>query len=185
MDPLLKLTMAFSLAALFAGSTLHKLMALQEWPGVVRSYRLLPDALAGPAALLLLGFGAFTAAALASAPMRKAGAEAAAVQLLIFGAAMAINIRRGHTQIDCGCFGSRLRQGLSWWMVVRNGVLALAALALLLPAGVRELSVLDGAVLCGCVATLALLYPVIDVVLSASPPTYDENFRASEARLAP
>ena len=42
MDPLLDLTIAGALAVLFAASTAHKLVALGEWPGVVRNYRVLP-----------------------------------------------------------------------------------------------------------------------------------------------
>ncbi len=64
MDPLLELTIAWSLAVLFAASTAHKLAALGEWPGVVRNYRVLPRALALPAAGMLLIAGALTAAAL-------------------------------------------------------------------------------------------------------------------------
>jgi hypothetical protein len=57
--------------------------------------------------------------------------------LLVFAAAMAINIRRGRTQIDCGCGLSALRQGLGWPLVARN--LALAA--------VLGLRLADGAML--------------------------------------
>ncbi len=184
MDPLLQLTVAWSLAALFAGSTLHKLAALSEWPGVVRNYRLLPDALAPAAAAMLLLAGALTAAALLWGPARTAGACAAAIQLVLFAAALWINLRRGRTHIDCGCFGSRLRQGLSRWMVARNLVLALAALALLLPASRRELEAVEFVVALLCVATLAFLYPVLAIVLQPAPPTYDENYQGSAARRA-
>lgn len=184
MDPLLKLTIAWSLAALFAASTLHKLLALSEWPGVIRNYRLLPDALTPAAAAMLLCAGALTAAALLWAPARKWGACAAASQLVLFCAALWVNIRRGRTHIDCGCFGLRLRQGLSRWMVARNLVLALAALALLLPTSRRELEAVEFAVAFLCVATLAFLYPVLSIVLQPAPPTYDENYRISAAQRA-
>ena len=179
MDPLLELMIAWSLAALFAGSTLHKLLALSEWPGVVRNYRLIPDALAEVVSGVLLCAGALTAAALLWAPTHRIGASAAAIQLIAYGAAMWINVKRGRSSIDCGCFGSRLRQGISRWMVARNGVMAFAALTLLLPISRRELSAAEIGVCVGLVATLAFLYPVIAVVFQPSPPTYDENYLAS------
>jgi len=181
MDPLLELTVAGSLAVLFAASTVHKLTALDEWPGVVRNYRVLPASLALPAAGVLLLAGALTAAALLWPSTRRLGACAAAVQLILFAAAMAINLRRGRSRIDCGCFGSRLRQGLSAWMAVRNLALALLALSLLLPVKPRELGVLDIATAVAVVATLSFLYPVLDVVLRPPPATFAENFEAVAA----
>jgi Methylamine utilisation protein MauE len=166
MDPLFELTIAWSLAALFAGSTLHKLQALSEWPGVVRNYRLMPDAFGGAAAWLILCAGALTAGTLFFETTRRVGAIAAALQLLIFGAAIGINIARGRTAIDCGCFGSRLRDGLSRWMVARNAVLALCAFSLLLPASPRMLSAMEVAVCFGLILTLAFLYPVLGLALS-------------------
>ena len=181
MDPLVELTVAGSLAVLFAASTLHKLTALREWPSVVRNYRVLPAALALPAAGVLLIAGALTAAALFWPGTRHIGACAAAAQLLLFAAAMAINLRRGRSSIDCGCFASRLRQGISAWMVVRNLALALLALSLLLPARSRELGVLDIATAVAVVATLSFLYPVLDVVLRPPAATFAENFEAAAA----
>ena len=181
MDPLLELTAAWSLAVLFGASTAHKLAALAEWPGVVRSYKVLPPALALPAAGTLLIAGALTAAALVWPPARRAGACAAAVQLVVFAGALAINLRRGRSSIDCGCFGSRLRQAISAWMVARNLVLALLALSLLLPATPRELTALDLATALAVVATLSFLYPVLAVVLRPPPATFAENFGASSA----
>jgi hypothetical protein len=181
MDPLLELTVAWALAVLFAASTAHKLAALAEWPGVVRNYRLLPETLTVTAAGALLIAGALTAAALMWPATRRIGACAAAAQLIVFAAAIAINLRRGRTSIDCGCFGSRLRQGLSVWMVARNLVLVLLALALLLPGGSRELAALDIAAALAVVATLSFLYPVLAVVLRPPPATFAENFEAGSA----
>ena len=181
MDPLVELTVAGSLAVLFAASTLHKLTALDEWSGVVRNYRVLPAALAPPAAGVLLIAGALTVAALLWPGTRPIGACAAAAQLILFATAIAINLRRGRASIDCGCFASRLRQGISAWMVVRNLALALLALGLLLPAKSRELGVLDIATAIAVVATLSFLYPVLDVVLRPPAATFAENFEAAAA----
>jgi hypothetical protein len=176
MDSLLELTIAWSLATLFAASALHKVLALSEWPGVVRHYRLVPDALTEVVAGALLGAQTLTAAALFFAPTRRIGAVSAAIQLTVFGAALWINIGRGRTSVDCGCFGSQLRSRLSMWMVVRNGVIAIVALSLLLPRAQRELSPAEMMVSVVLVVTLALLYPVVAVVFEPPPPTYNENY---------
>jgi uncharacterized protein (DUF58 family) len=61
--------------------------------------------------------------ALAFGSLRLLAVPAAAL-LMIFAAAMAINILRGRSHIDCGCGRSQLRQPLHWGMVVRNLLLA-------------------------------------------------------------
>ncbi len=96
-------------------------------PGVIANYRLLPDALVGPVAVLLpLVELAVGLALLAGEPL--AAPLAAMALLLVFAAAMGINIRRGRQMIDCGCGHSQLRQTLSWALVARNVALAAALL---------------------------------------------------------
>lgn len=117
----------------FVLAAVGKLRHRQLLPGVIANYRLLPEVLVAPAATLLplveLGLGIALLAG--SRPLAPATGIAL---LLVFAGAMAINIRRGRTQIDCGCGHDGLRQGLSWPLVVRNIGLAVA-LALRLPGG--------------------------------------------------
>src|SRR5580700_8763813 len=112
LDTLPHLTLALALATLLAASAAHKLAARGQWPVIVRRYQLLPEALVTPAAVLL--------------PLADA-------------AALAINLGRGRSTIDCGCFGPQRRQGIAAWMVDRNLVLAAMALLLLLPTDGRTL----------------------------------------------
>jgi methylamine utilization protein MauE len=179
LDPLPYLTIALTLAALFAASTLHKLLALEEWPGVVRNFRLVPEVLAIPIAGAVLCAEALVAGALLWSPARQAGGCVAAALLITYAAAIWINLRRGRTRIDCGCFGSRRRQGIAAWMVGRNMLLALFALTLLLPTSHRPLSLAEVAVAVACVVTLGLLYPVLAVVVRSPPPTFDQNYHAA------
>src|SRR5882762_6749024 len=90
-DPLVALTIAGSLSALFATSVAHQLSSVSEWTAVVRNYRLIPDVLVRPVAGLLLFAQTLTAAALIWTPTRSAAACAAASLLVAFGAAMWIN----------------------------------------------------------------------------------------------
>ncbi|WDF72039.1 MauE/DoxX family redox-associated membrane protein [Novosphingobium sp. KACC 22771] len=101
--------------------------------GVVGNYRLLPDGLVAPVAALLpwgeMAMGLALVSAAFSPLSGRAGALAGGGVLLLFGWAMAVNLRRGRGFIDCGCGHAELRQPLSWMLVVRNLVLALPLLA--------------------------------------------------------
>ncbi|PCE32419.1 MauE/DoxX family redox-associated membrane protein [Burkholderia ubonensis] len=100
------------------------------------AYRLLPDALTAPAAWALPLAEALGAAALLFPATRTLGAIVLVALLLVFAAGLAINILRGHTDIDCGCSGfaatrsatqADAPRGIGWFHVAR--VLLLAALA--------------------------------------------------------
>jgi hypothetical protein len=182
LDPLPQLAIAWALAALLGAAALHKLSAWQEWPGVVRNYALLPDAVAGVTAVLLPCAEALAAGALLWPASRPAGAAVAATLLAAYAVALRINLWRGRTMIDCGCFGARLRQGIAPWMVWRNVLLVLLAALLWLPGGGRALTAGDLVVAAAAVATLAFLYPVLAMVARPAPPTFEQNFHASRPR---
>jgi uncharacterized membrane protein YphA (DoxX/SURF4 family) len=141
----------------------------QSWkilPGVISNYRLLPpfavplvSALLPPVELLL-GLALLSALAMPWAQV------AAIVLLVLFAAAMAINIRRGRSFIDCGCGQSFLKQSLRWSLVARNGALALLLLpSLSIPAMPMPL------VLSGVAGGLAFfLLTLVLNTLSALPP---------------
>src|ERR1700682_5508746 len=113
LDTLPQLTLALALSTLFAASTAHKLRARESWPAIVRQYRLLPEMLAAPVAALVPLTEALAAACLLWPRTRAAGALTAAALLLAYAAALAINLRRGRTSIDCGCFGLPRRHGIA------------------------------------------------------------------------
>jgi hypothetical protein len=176
MDPLITLTISLSLATLLAGAAAHKVLAWSQWRGIIDNYRLVPEA----AFILevLLPCGEAAAAMLLLLPSaRLLGAGAAAALLLVYAAAMAVNIARGRIAIDCGCFGSQLRHGISGWMVGRNIVLAILALTLCVPMSPRPLSAFDALLAVGIVVTLGFLYPVVGVVMERPLPRYEDNYR--------
>jgi hypothetical protein len=91
------------------------------------------------------------------------------VLLGVFTGAIAINLARGRTDIDCGCFGPALRQRLSWWLLLRNGALfALLAIALM-PAGVRPMDFLDVATAAMAAATVVVLYTAANYLIANAP----------------
>jgi len=109
-------------ALIFFTAAFGKMRNWRTFEGVVANYRLLPNPLTRAVAWLLPPAEVLLAIALT---FGVRGSEFAASALLsVFGAAMAINLLRGRTHIDCGCFDSTLRQPLRWSLVLRNVVLA-------------------------------------------------------------
>lgn len=121
---------AVGVGLVFLQAALAKLRHRELLAGVIANYRLLSPALTGPAALLLPPAELVVSLGLLLGgtwqPVQFVAALGAIALLLVFAAAMGINIARGRSHIDCGCGRSQLRQPLSWLLVWRN--LALAAL---------------------------------------------------------
>ena len=113
------------IALVYLTAAIGKMRHWAVFQGVVANYRLLPDVLVAPFAYWLPPFEALLGAALLFGWLSPWAELAAASLLLVFAAAMGINLKRGRQHIDCGCFQSVLKQRLSWTLVVRNGVLAL------------------------------------------------------------
>nr|WP_183612906.1 MauE/DoxX family redox-associated membrane protein [Novosphingobium hassiacum] len=114
---------AIGVGLVFLTASVAKLRSRALFPGVVANYRLLPDALVAPVATSLPFTELATGIALIGGS--RLAAVPAIAMLLVFAAAMAVNIGRGRAHIDCGCGRSELRQPLSRALVVRNIVLAL------------------------------------------------------------
>lgn len=161
---------AVGVGLVFLGAAQAKLRHTDLLGGVIANYRLLPAVLVAPVAAVLpwlefvVGLGLMIGGAWLFAPV-------AIGLLVIFAAAMGINIARGRREIDCGCGRSDLRQPLSWLLVGRN--LALAALLSLCLAFVPEsgLAPMDRAVAYAGGLAVYLLYMLFNAIgaLAASP----------------
>jgi len=113
------------IALVYLTAAMGKMRHWTVFHGVVANYRLLPDVLVAPFAYCLPPFEALLGAALLFGLLSPWAEAAAAALLLLFAAAMGVNLLRGRRNIDCGCFQSALKQRLSWILVIRNGVMAL------------------------------------------------------------
>jgi hypothetical protein len=118
----------------FLSAAWGKVRHRPEFQGVVANYRLLPDLLVVPFALALPPIEAAVGALLPTGLLSPWTEAAAAALLALFALAMAVNLRRGRTDIDCGCFQSALKQTLSWTLVARNAALVLLLGLAALPA---------------------------------------------------
>lgn len=155
------------IALVYLTAAIGKMRHWEVFQGVVANYRLLPDVLVAPFAYCLPPFEALLGAALLFGWLSPWAELAAAALLLVFAAAMGINLKRGRQHIDCGCFQSVLKQRLSWTLVVRNGVLALLlGFALLTTRGVADLrmtmdGLLAGGVLFVILQSLNILWGIV------------------------
>jgi hypothetical protein len=168
-DPALAWIAAVAASLIFAASAALKLRNLELFESAVINYRIVPEAVARPLAYLLPIVELASAIALLPTASRAAGALALLVLLAAFTAGIAVNLRRGRYDVDCGCFGPALRQSLSWWLVLRNGALAAMVAMLLLTPGTRALTMLDGFTIIFAVSSIVVLYASLNYALANIP----------------
>jgi hypothetical protein len=151
-----------AIGLVFMLAAVQKVQHWRLFPGVIANYRLLPGWLVVPAANLLPPLELMLAMALLSGQAHPWSEIAAVGLLLLFAAAMAINVSRGRVHIDCGCGQAFLAQHLSRPLVARNMVLA----ALLLPSFVPPAPVPMPALLSAAAAGLGffLLYLLFNLL---------------------
>ncbi len=170
LDPGPGYVIVLALALLFAQAAWHKWRALARFGAVLVAYRLLPASLAGALRVVVPACETAIAALLLPAATRPWATAAGVVLLLTYATAMAINLRRGRRDLDCGCTGPAERRPIAAWMAWRN--LLLAALLALggLPWAERPLSATDLVTIGAGLLVLALLYATLDRLLGQIMP---------------
>ena len=170
LDPTLALAAALVLAAVFGAAAPPKLAARDVFAGVLANYRLLPDALVTLVALVLPCLEIAVAAGLLFPATRPLAALGACLLLLLFAAAMVVNLLRGRSDIDCGCAIGLLRERIGWPLVARNLLLAVAALLLVVGTpSPRALGWLDLVTLLATVAAALLLHAAAGRLFGLAP----------------
>ncbi|HLK86313.1 MAG TPA: MauE/DoxX family redox-associated membrane protein [Candidatus Binataceae bacterium] len=168
-DPVVGWMAAGAAAAIFAASGGLKFYDLETFRGAVLNYRLLPEPLATPFAWTAPVIECAAALGLLLTPIRGSAALALIAMLTVFSGAIAINLARGRTDIDCGCFGPALRQRLSWWLLLRNAALFVLLAIALLPMGPRTMGLLDLATAIMAAATVIVLYTAANYLIANAP----------------
>ena len=159
-DPVWVWIARLGVIVLFAAAGLSKLWQRAEFRDAVAAYDLLPRQMVAPAALTLAATEVAAAILLLLPAGRLAGAILLGGLLLLFTTAIVINLVRGRTDIDCGCwmFGagqSDSRNGIGGATVARNAVLAVLVFVASISAEGRVLAVTDwGLIVAGTVAML-------------------------------
>jgi hypothetical protein len=162
-DPVAVGAVVGALALVLFAAAWHKLSEPEVFGGALQAYDLLPAAAVMPAARVLPWVEIATGGALLVPATRDPALLAFAALILLYAAAMTVNLLRGRRQIDCGCGGDV--HPLSWGLVLRNGVLAAAALSVAGPAIEREFEWLDGVILVAGVLAFYALYLLFDELL--------------------
>jgi hypothetical protein len=156
LNPLLVLLIALSLALLFAHAGWLKRADGSRFTAQLAAYRLLSARWLPLVAAALPVLELSVALLLLWPATRAAAGTCAALLLAVYALAIGINLRRGRAAIDCGCGGPP--QPLSWWLVLRNLLLAAVALLLSLPAAPRALAAGDFALLAALCVLLLLAW---------------------------
>ncbi|GBQ95595.1 methylamine utilization protein MauE [Acetobacter nitrogenifigens DSM 23921 = NBRC 105050] len=146
-----------AVGALFLAASVSKMRDRDGFLGQLAAYRLLPDALLTPVLWLLIGAETLLGAGLLSGVAPTACGLASAALLLVFSAAMAINVIRGRTSISCGCLPGSGGETLSWRSVARSVALAVAALFVAVAGSPDSLALrAQGAITGACLLALAI-----------------------------
>jgi uncharacterized membrane protein YphA (DoxX/SURF4 family) len=170
-DPAIRGLCAFSLALIFGASGAMKLRDLEMFEGSLENYQLTPMWMGKPLAYLVPIIECAAAAGLLLSSTRALAAASLLALLTIFTGAIAINLARGRTNIDCGCFGPALRQELSGWLLLRNLFLIILAAAVILPESGRAIESLDVVTIVLGAMTLVTLYASANFAIGNAPKT--------------
>ncbi len=118
-------------AAVFLFAAPSKLLDPVTFARDIDNYRMLPDVLIGPLALVLPVAEILIGLALVTGVWARGAALVSAAMLIGFALGMVQAIVRG-IDLDCGCFGSFAEARVSLWTVGRNLLLTLFCVAVAL-----------------------------------------------------
>ena len=168
-DPAIPLVVALSLAVLWLVAVPQKLLSFEIFATVLADYRLVPERATAACAGTVIGVELGLGIGLSIPATRSLALIGSALLLVLYAMAIAVNLLRGRRFIDCGCMGPVRHQSLSGWLVVRNLLLAVAALAATMPAQGRALVWFDAVAITAAVGVAALLYGAINRLVANWP----------------
>jgi uncharacterized membrane protein YphA (DoxX/SURF4 family) len=168
-DPVPASVLALALAALWTAAGVHKLRGPEGFVAALAAYALLPRRTVDVVARALPIIEIAVAIGLLLRLSRGAAAVVSALLLGLYALAIAINLRRGRRELDCGCLSFGRRSTISTMLLWRNGTLMLASLAVgFLPVRQRALDWLDLFTITVGVAAAALLYAAVEGLADAA-----------------
>jgi hypothetical protein len=162
-DPVAVGAVVGALALILFAAAWHKLSEPDVFAGALQAYELVPERVLASVARVLPWIEVALGLALLVPATRDPALLGFTGLILLYAGAMAVNLLRGRRQIDCGCGGEV--HPLSWMLVLRNGVLAAAALAVAGPTVERDFEWLDGVSLVVGVLAFYALYLLFDELL--------------------
>lgn len=167
-DPVVTRSLGAMLSVLLLIGSWQKLRDMVVFAAAVDNYRLLPDAMVTPVAWLVALTEAVAGLLLLLNDTASAGAWFSLALLAVVTSAVAINLLRGNTAIDCGC-GGLSSQPLAWSLVARNVVLMGIALLASQEGASRPLVWADYLTTVGVVLGLLGLYTIANQLMTNTP----------------
>ncbi len=165
-DPVFSVTAQYFLAALFWVSSVHKIRHWKSFKGVMTSYQLIPQSLVTLSAFCITSCELLLAIVLTAQPTNFGAGILSAGLLVLYFAAMAINITRGRIELHCGCTFLNREAPLSQWHLLRNSLLIGFSLILCMPQQIRLLNGLELIQVGSTILCLGILYLAVDVLLA-------------------
>jgi hypothetical protein len=156
-DPVVSVSLRCLLAVLFATAAWHKASDSRRFTATLEAYRLLPSSL-GKMAARVLPVAEVGVVASLLLPLYRWAALGAVGLLALYSVAIAINLVRGRSEMDCGCFGPAAGVPLSGALVARNVLLIGAAAIVSLPVTARPLVWVDAFSVIVVVAVTTILW---------------------------
>ena len=162
LDPAYGFLIVAGTALLLASAALRKFHGPARFAHIVAAYRVLPATLGRLVAWLIPCLEAVIAIALGWGPVRNGAVIAAMALLIAYAAVLAVNLRRGRLDLDCGCGPARDRRRIAAWMVWRNVLLAASLGIAALPWSPRSLSLTDLLTIVSGLIVIITLYAAAD-----------------------
>lgn len=166
LDPIPILLSNYCIGCLFLFGCFDKVRAFAMFRATLDDYQLVPPALLSMSAVIVtvlefgIGVGAFRPTL---APLSM---FCGAVLLLVYSAAIGVNLSRGRNNIDCGCTGPATRQFISKWLVLRNFGLIAIAITGMVTTNQRTLYVIDFVLVGIALIGAMVLYAAINQLLA-------------------
>jgi hypothetical protein len=174
-DPAFAMMLRLVLAGLLGWAVSHKLQDFSSFRSTLREYKLLPVFLVPLVAIIVI----FAEILIAIGYLLPTGIESAGIAgaclFALYAIAIQINLLRGRTHIDCGCFGPARNEPISSALVWRNLLLATASAACLVPAGTRAFIWLDAFTVTGGVLFFAAMYLAANRLITLAPRTTEHR----------
>ncbi|MGE5703269.1 MAG: MauE/DoxX family redox-associated membrane protein [Clostridia bacterium] len=158
------LLLRFCLGYLFASTFFAKWNNLLTHESVVKEYQIVPKAMVRPFVRIDLLLQLCVAVSFLFGLFLPTGAVIAIILLVLYSAAIMINLARGRREISCGCGGLAGNHTLSWALVIRNVCLIASSALLFLPEA-RTLFSLEHYIFNG---SLNVNWQVVPIVLASA-----------------
>ncbi|SAL83700.1 methylamine utilization protein MauE [Caballeronia arvi] len=172
-DPVILMVCIASAAIIALASAAPKWREPSRFRASLEAFALLPSFALTPLSFAFPAVEAAGAIGLLFADTRMPCAIALIALFMLFGIALAINVLRGHTDIDCGCSGfiasARTPKSIGWWHVARAFMLASLVALTLLPETTRALVSFDYLSAGACTLFAVAAWFTLDVLLVNLP----------------